>query len=146
MRMFPSAVVPHVFMFFGCQSTFMPYIIYSFPSFHSPQLETKASNVMQSISSSRTMRECPTDGLQTSCWRLCSLHSSELQHSSAHRVPRELPGVLFQCGMFTVPQTQTGTWHFCPGTCCSSPSWNTRDGKCYGCRERTTPHPDHKQT
>lgn len=94
MRMFPSAVVPHVFMFFGCQSTFMPYIIYSFPSFYSPQLETKASNVMQSISSLRTMRECPTDGLQTSCCRLCSLHSSELQHSSAHT---ELPGSFQGC-------------------------------------------------
>lgn len=75
MRMFPSVAGPHVFMFSGFQSTFMPYIIYSFPSFHFPQLETKASNVMQSISSLRITRKCPTDGLQTRHCKFCSFPS-----------------------------------------------------------------------
>lgn len=76
LRMFPSVLGLHVFMFFGCLSTFMPYIIYSFHSFYSPQLETKARNVMQSIISLRAVRECPTDGLQTSHCGLCSFPST----------------------------------------------------------------------
>lgn len=135
-------------MFSGCQSTFMPYIIYSFHSFYFPQLETKASDVMQSISSLRTRRECPTDGLQTSHCRLCSFPSraqscSIPQHTQSPQGASR--GVVSRRHVHRATNIKK-TRHVCSGTCCSTPSWNTRDGKCNGCKERTTRHPKHEQT
>lgn len=105
-------------MFSGCQSTFMPYIIYSFHSFYFPQLETKASDVMQSISSLRTRRECPTDGLQTSHCRLCSFPSraqscSIPQHTQSPQGASR--GVVSRRHVHRATNTKTNTarllWH-----------------------------------